>query len=131
VRGAPPAALLVVGHGSRETGANRLLLDVARRLRARFPGRVVVPCFLEAARPDVSAGMETCVRRGARRILLVPYFLYMGGHVRRDLPRLAARARRRHPGVRVRIARHLGRDDRLVAVAAARARRGLRASGWE
>jgi len=130
VRVAAPAALLLVGHGSREPGANRLLLDVARRLRRRFPGRVVAACFLEAARPDVPSGIDTCVRRGAARILIVPYFLYMGGHVRRDLPLLAARARRRHPGVRVGIAPHLGRDDRLVAIAADRARGALRSSRW-
>jgi len=124
------AALLVIGHGSRVRAANRLLRDVARRLRGRFPGRIVEACYLEASRPDVPSGIEACVRHGATRILLVPYFLYMGGHVGRDLPLLAARARRRHPGVSVRIARHLGADGRLVSIVADRARRGLRSSRW-
>ena len=110
--------------------ANGLLRELARRLRGRFPGRIVEACFLEASRPDVPSGIDRCVRRGATRILLVPYFLYMGGHVRRDLPRMAARARRRHPGVGVRIAPHLGTDERLVSVAADRARRGLRSYRW-
>ncbi len=110
--------------------ANRLLRDIARRLRGRFPGRIVETCFLEACRPDVPSGIEACVRKGATRILLVPYFLYLGGHVKRDLPLLAARARRRHAGVSVRIAPHLGGDERLVSVAADRARRGLRSSRW-
>jgi len=124
------AALLVIGHGSRVAAANRLLREVARRLRGRFPGRIVEACFLEVSRPDVPSGIEACIRKGATRILLVPYFLYLGGHVKRDLPLLAARAGRRHAGVRVRIAPHLGRDERLVSVAADRARRGLRSSRW-
>jgi sirohydrochlorin ferrochelatase len=124
-------ALLVVGHGSRVRTANRLLRALARDLRRRFPGRIVEACYLEAARPDVPGGIADCVRRGAERILLVPYFLYLGGHVKRDLPLLASRGRLRHPGVSIRIAPHLGGDARLVSVVAARARRGLRSSRWE
>jgi len=127
----PRAALLVVGHGSRVPAANRLLEDLARRLRGRFRGRVVRACFLEAARPGIETAIETCIRRGACRILIVPYFLSSGGHVRRDLPRAAARAERQHPGVRVRIAPHLGMDRRLVSLAADRARAGLRRAVWE
>jgi sirohydrochlorin ferrochelatase len=124
------AALLVIGHGSRVAAANRLLRDVARRLRGRFPGRIVEACYLEAARPDIASAIATCAGRGAARILLIPYFLYLGGHVKHDLPRLAARAQVRHPGVRIRIAPHLGADPRLVSVVADRARRGLRTSRW-
>jgi sirohydrochlorin ferrochelatase len=129
-RAAARTALLLIGHGSRVGPANRLLRGLARELRARFPGRIVETCFLEAAPPDLPAGIARCIRRGAGRILFVPYFLTPGGHVRRDLPRAARRARRRHPGLRVRIAPHLGADPRLVALLTDRVRRGLRASGW-
>jgi sirohydrochlorin ferrochelatase len=124
------AALLLVGHGSRVGAANRLLRRLARHLRTRFPGRIIEVCYLEAARPGVPAGIETCVTRGASRILLVPYFLYLGGHVRRDLPAAAARGRARHRGLQVRIAAPLGDDPRLVAVVSRRVRRGLRDSRW-
>jgi len=123
-------ALLLIGHGSRVGAANRLLRGLARQMRVRFPGRVVEVCYLEAARPDVLGGVERCVGRGASRILFVPYFLYMGGHVSRDLPAAAARARARHTGIRIRIAPHLGADPRLLDIVSQRVRRGLRASGW-
>lgn len=123
-------ALLLIGHGSRVGAANRLLRGLARALRPGFPGFVVEASFLEAARPDIRAGIERCVRRGATRILFVPYFLYLGGHVKRDLPRAAEIARRRHRGLLIRIAPHLGADPRLVATVADRVRRGLRLSRW-
>jgi len=123
-------ALLLIGHGSRVGPANRILRGIARALRTRFAGRVIEACYLEAAPPDVQTGIDRCVARGATRVLCIPYFLFLGGHVRRDLPRAAALARRRHPGLGVRIARHLGGDRRLVAIVADRARRALRAGGW-
>jgi sirohydrochlorin ferrochelatase len=123
-------AVLLIGHGSRVAAANRLLRGLARRLRTAFPRFVIEACFLEAATPDIPAGVERCVARGVGRILLVPYFLYMGGHVRRDLPAAARAARRRHPGLSVRLAPHLGNDPRLVALLADRVRKGMEISGW-
>ena len=129
-RGSARAALLVIGHGSRVGPANRILRRIARALRVRFAGRVVEACYLEAAAPDVQAGIDRCVARGASRVLFVPYFLFLGGHVRQDLPKAAALARRRHRGLEVRIAPHLGDDRRLPAIVADRVRHGLRAGGW-
>ena len=63
--GARRAALLLIGHGSRVVPANRLLRDLARGLRARFPGRVVEIAYLEAAPPDIRKGIDRCVARGS------------------------------------------------------------------
>jgi sirohydrochlorin ferrochelatase len=131
-RGGAPGriACLLIGHGSRVAAANQLLRRVARAVGRRLGGGIVEACFLEAATPDIQAGVDRCLRRGARRILFVPYFLYLGGHVRRDLPREARRARARHHGVTIAVAPHLGFDHRLVAIAAERARHGTRRAGW-
>ena len=135
-RSAPPPRVrrhgcLLIGHGSRVAGANRVLLRVARRLARQVPGWSVEACFLEAARPGVQDGVDRLVARGAGRILFVPYFLYLGGHVGRDLPREMARARKRHPGLACAAAPHLGFDARLVAIAADRLRLGRSRAGWD
>jgi len=112
-KGGKPAvrtALLLIGHGSRVPEANKVLSDVTGALRRRFRGYVVESCFLELAQPDVQAGIDRCVVQGALRLLFVPYFLYLGGHVGRDLPEHIAQGRDRHPGLEIRIAPHLGYD---------------------
>jgi sirohydrochlorin ferrochelatase len=129
-RGRATTAYLLIGHGSRVPGANALLRRVARSLRQRLRGAPVLACFLEAAAPGLPAGIDRLVARGARRILLVPYFLYLGGHVEHDLPQEAARAGRRHPGASIRLAPPLGFDRRLVAIVADRIRGGRRAARW-
>jgi sirohydrochlorin ferrochelatase len=124
-------ACLLIGHGSRVPGANRVLAEVARALGRRLRAFVVEACFLEAAAPDIQTGIDRCVRKRAGRILFVPYFLYLGGHVSRDLPDQIALARRRHPGLAITIAPHLGYDRRLVAIVADRVRHGIRVARWE
>jgi len=122
--------LLLIGHGSRYSEANRVLKEVAAALGRKFRRFVVEACFLEISEPDIQAGIDRCVARGAERVLFVPYFLYLGGHVGRDLPEHMAAARSRYPGMEIRLAPHLGFDRRVVAVTADRIRQGLRAGRW-
>jgi sirohydrochlorin ferrochelatase len=127
---AVPTGLLVIGHGSRVPEANRVLGEVTSALRRRFRAYVVESCYLEVAQPDIQTGIDRCVAQGVARLLFVPYFLYLGGHVGRDLPEHIGQARLRHPGLDIRLAPHLGYDPRVIAVTADRIRQGLRAGRW-
>jgi sirohydrochlorin ferrochelatase len=111
--------LLLIAHGSRQPEANDDLGHVAAALRQR--GHVVVESFLELAEPDVDAGARLCVEQGARRVVLVPYFLSAGIHVRRDLAAARDRLARRYPQVDFRLAEPLGRHPLLPEVVAQRA----------
>lgn len=109
-------AVLVVDHGSRLPEANALLAAVVARVRERLPGRLVRAAHLDLVEPRIPAAIDAAVAEGAREIVLAPWFLGPGTHSTRDLPRLAAEAERRHPGLRVRCAEPLGADARLVEV---------------
>ena len=109
-------ALLLVAHGSRRAEANREIAELAARLRAAGGAHWarVAHAFLELARPGVEDALAECAAAGAGEIVVVPYFLAAGRHVREDLPRLVARARARHPGVRIEARAHTGACDALV-----------------
>ncbi|MFO0925785.1 MAG: CbiX/SirB N-terminal domain-containing protein [Gemmataceae bacterium] len=68
-------ALLLIAHGSRHPEANNDLHHVADG-QARGHA-IVVASFLELAEPDIAAGGRE-VAAGARRVVLVPYFLSPG-----------------------------------------------------
>jgi sirohydrochlorin ferrochelatase len=114
-------ALLLIAHGSRQAEANADLDHVARALRER--GRAIVEAsYLELAEPDVEEGGRRCVSRGARRVVLVPYFLSAGVHVRRDLAAARQRLAQRFPAVEFLLAEPLGPHPLLVDVVEERVR---------
>src|SRR4051794_37841894 len=84
-RAMPETAVLLIAHGSRHAPANQDLLDVVARIAGRGEYRIVEPAFLELAEPDIARGGDRCVRLGAARVLMVPYFLSAGVHLIRDL----------------------------------------------
>jgi len=124
----PSTAIIVFAHGSAVPEANtevtRLAEEVARR--AQCPAR---SAFLELAQPDLAAAVAEFVAAGARRIVVIPYFLTMGVHVRRDLPRLIAEQQARFPEVEVLVGQSLEGYPGMADVLLHRAQQALRDSG--
>jgi sirohydrochlorin ferrochelatase len=113
-------AILLIAHGSRHQAANDDLHALAARIAARGEYRIVEPCFLELAKPDIATGASTCVARGANRVLMVPYLLSAGVHLQRDLTDARNALAGLHPGVEFRLGEALGPHPLLDALVAAR-----------
>jgi sirohydrochlorin ferrochelatase len=113
-------AVLLIAHGSRESTANDDLIELARRLAASGEYPIVEASFLELAEPDIPTGGSRCVARGATRILMVPYFLSAGVHLRRDLTAARDEFARRYPDVDFRLGSPLGPHPLLDSLVKAR-----------
>jgi sirohydrochlorin ferrochelatase len=116
-------ALLLIAHGSRHPEANDDLRHVADALRQQ--GQTVVESFLELAEPTILDGGRRCVEEGANRVVLVPYFLSAGVHVRRDLTAARDRLAEEFPAVSFLLAEPLGRHPLLLEIVAQRVREAL------
>ncbi len=114
-------AILLVDHGSRVTDANAVLERIADGVRRARPDAIVEAAHMELAEPSLADALERCAARGAREVVVCPYFLGPGRHTSDDIPRLVERARAAHPGLRVAVADPLGFDERLVELVLARA----------
>jgi sirohydrochlorin ferrochelatase len=124
-------ALLLLAHGSRHTEANDDLHHLAALLRQRGEYAIVEAAFLELAEPTLAQGGTRCVEQGAERVILVPYFLSSGVHVRRDLTAWREELARRFGHVDFRLAEPLGRHPLLVEIVEARARAACGLAGAE
>jgi cobalt/nickel transport system ATP-binding protein len=114
--------LLLIGHGSRDPAAAKEFGEVVELVEARLDGRRVAGGFLELSDPPIDAAVDDLVAAGADDVVAVPYVLFGAGHLKDDGPAVLARARRRHPGVRFRLARDLGTHPAVLDVAEERAR---------
>lgn len=76
-----PDAVLLVGRGTTDPDANADLYRAARLFweTTRDVGvELVEPAFVSLARPSVGEGLERLRRLGARRVTVLPYFLFTG-----------------------------------------------------
>lgn len=109
-------AVLLLGHGSKAPGANETLRKVAEAVRSSGGYAEVVPAFLQMALPDVQGGIDILVEKGYTDIIIMPYFLYMGLHVSKDLPAELSEAEKRYPALTFTFARNLDYHDKLIDV---------------
>jgi sirohydrochlorin ferrochelatase len=105
-----------MAHGSRHAAANDDLVDLADRIRALARYSVVVPSFLELAEPDIPSACRRCVEQGARRVIMVPYFLSAGVHMLRDLTAIRDDMSRLYPDVQFTLANPMGRHPLLLDI---------------
>lgn len=91
--------LIVVDHGSRRDESNRLLLDVVSQFVDATGAKIVEPAHMELAEPSIATAFGRCVARGAKTVVVFPYFLLPGRHWDEDIPRLTTAAARKHPGI--------------------------------
>ena len=109
--------VILFGHGSPVKAANDLLKEVAGTIRERSDYACVLPAFLEFDEMDLMRAAALAVSEGCDEVVVAPYFLYSGSHIRKDLPALVRRARGLHPSVSFIIARSVEYDPKLVEVA--------------
>jgi len=121
-------AVVLFAHGSPVEAANQGISELAGEVARRLGAGLVLPAFLDCTEPSLATAVEQAVGRGAGRIVVMPYFLTMGLHLRRDLPQLVAEQRDRFPAVEILVSEPLEGHAGMVDVVAARVRDALRSS---
>jgi sirohydrochlorin cobaltochelatase len=114
------AAVLLCGHGSRDSEAIAEFELLAAALRPRLPGVEFATGYLEFARPTIHDALTALTTRGVRRVLAIPGMLFAASHVKNDLPWEINSFAADNPGIEVRFGRDLAVDPNLLQAAAKR-----------
>jgi sirohydrochlorin ferrochelatase len=109
-------AIILLGHGSRVQQASDDMEKIATALRDQYGYLRVACCFMSRLGPHVPETLHSLIAAGETTILVIPYFLHSGVHLRLDIPELLQREAQKYPGVRIQLGAHLGYDDLLVSL---------------
>jgi len=116
--------IILFAHGSRIESANQAVRVVAEELSHSL-GVPATAAFLELGQPDLEAAAAMMASRGIQRLVIVPYFLTLGLHMERDLPKLAERIILNNRDIDVRITAPLDGHPGLVRIVRDRALEAL------
>ncbi|MEC4676742.1 MAG: precorrin-8X methylmutase [Nitrospirota bacterium] len=111
--------IVIAGHGSPENNANNLD-HVARLLHEMIhPGcseDCVRAAYLRFAKPGIMEAITSCVRDGAKEVIIHPYFLSSGAHASKDIPGIIREAGKKYPEVQFVCTEPLGVHNKMVQV---------------
>lgn len=95
--------IILFAHGSAVEDANQGVLDLASEVGKAGRFHFACAAFLDCAHPNLGEAIAEAVGAGSARIIVIPYFLTMGVHLRRDLPNLIAPERQKYSSVTINV----------------------------
>jgi sirohydrochlorin ferrochelatase len=101
-------AVIILGHGSRGGGNDAAVKRVVAAIRGSLSSDIVEDAYLQYAQPTPEEAVERCVRQGAKKIVIVPFFLQSGVHVTKDIPAFLEKATQKYPLLDIRVTDHVG-----------------------
>ena len=108
--------VLVIAHGSRAKETEATLETVLSMVKTKLPETVIECAFMEFSDRTVEKGVSALVAGGVTEIKIVPYFLFMGIHMKEDIPKMVAGCAANYPGVKITMGEPLGADERIAGI---------------
>lgn len=108
--------IILLGHGSRVPDAGKDMERAVKLLKEKYNHEMVVSCNMSRLGPHFPETLEQCISKGADEIIVIPYFLNMGLHIRLDIPEMMQEEAKKHPGIKLIYGKQLGFDDAFVDI---------------
>jgi len=108
--------ILILAHGSRRQETDRILKSLTQKVKDKTGEQLIYPAYLQFSQQNLEVGIEYLIEKGANKIKVIPMFLFDGIHVTQDIPQELDMIMAKHPGLEVKISKHLGDDDRIADI---------------
>lgn len=118
------AELILLGHGSRRKEANQGLIEVAHKV-SQILEKKVTPVFMAHQAPSLPEGVLEKINQGAKKIIIMPLFLFRGVHVTVDVHEEIREIKEKYSDVEILFTSELGADDVIAQLASLRIKEAL------
>ena len=108
--------IIIISHGSKLKKANVSLAKTVRIIKQRTGLDIVVPAYLQFCQPDLAKCVKGLIRQKCQTIIIIPFFLFNGNHVTRDIPHMIEKEKAKYPRVNFRYAKSLTGDMRIANI---------------
>jgi sirohydrochlorin ferrochelatase len=111
-------AVIILGHGSRGGGNDTAVKQVVAAIRESVSSNIVEYAFLQYAQPTPDEVLDRCIEQGAKKILIIPFFMQSGAHVTKDIPSFLEGARKKYPMIDIRVTDYVGAHPLMEQIVA-------------
>ncbi len=102
--------ILIVAHGSRTVESNKIFSNIVESVKEQYPNDVVVGATLMFSKIDIKDCLLQIINQDIKDILVIPYFLFDGTHVVKDIPNAVNDVIKDYPTVKVTFADSIGKS---------------------
>lgn len=114
-------AVLIVSHGSKSQDAVDQFDQVVALVQQNGNFPIVKGAHMELALPDIPTVIKDLVDAGNTEIVVVPYFLFNGNHIKNDIPEILNEQKQLYPDVAFRFGDPIGFEPLMADILVKRA----------
>lgn len=107
-------AILYIAHGSRVKEGVEQAISFLTSVQLEIDIPIQEICFLELAVPTIAEGIDSCIKRGATAIAIMPILLLAAQHAKQDIPSEIEKAKKQYPYVEFTYGEPLGVHELLI-----------------
>lgn len=111
--------VLILAHGSRKKETEETFEKVVA-MAAEKVDAVIESAYMEFSEKNIEKGLENLLKKGVTHIKIVPYFLFSGMHIHKDIPEEVEAYLKDKPGITYEMGKTLETDPRLAEILADR-----------
>ena len=115
-------ALIILGHGSKAPEATETLAAVTGMVERMVDYDRVAFASLQISKPGLGEVVEELRTEGFEKIMVIPFLIAVGQHVKEDIPDELKALREKYPGLELYLGAPLGADQRLAEIVSDRVR---------
>ncbi|MEC1721559.1 sirohydrochlorin chelatase [Schinkia azotoformans] len=110
--GDPDTAIILLGRGGSDPDANSDLYKITRLLWEKLNYPIVEPAFMGVTTPLIDEVIHRCLLLGAKKIVILPYFLFTGVLIKR-LEKIVQGYKERYKDHQFALAEYFGFHEKL------------------
>ena len=107
--------ILIVAHGSRKKTTEATFDQIVSLAKAKVDV-LVETAYMEFSEQTIEKGLNRLLEKGVTQIRVIPYFLFSGMHLEKDIPEEIEKFLKNRSGLTIELGRPLGADPRLAQI---------------
>lgn len=108
--------VVILGHGSKAPEALKTLERATDFVARRLEDRVVAHASLQFNEPTIYQAVDSLVERGVKKITVAPLFLYLGNHLKEDIPAAIEEIKGKYHDLEFTFSKSIGDDMRIADI---------------
>lgn len=111
-------AVVILGHGSKSADAIEDFNFIVKKTKEKLGLEHVYGAHMELAKPSFEELISELYSKELRNIVILPYFLFKGYHIKKDIPQRIERLKNKYNDLKITVETHIGKEPLLADILA-------------
>ena len=109
-------SLIILGHGSRSNDAQAEFNFIVDTVKSNVAFKDVAGAYMEISKPSLEETVEMLYKSGSRNIIILPYFLFTGIHIKEDIPHILENLKNKFENLQLTLGTPFGKEPLIADI---------------